>query len=155
MALERTLILLKPDCMQRRLCGETLSRFEKRGLKPIACKMLRMDGRMCEEHYAHIKDKPFFPRIKEFMTSTPIVAIVLEGKEAVKLVRDMLGVTNARNAAVGTIRGDLALSNMMNLVHASDSIETAQKEIARFFKKDELFEWKASLDASTYGSDEI
>lgn len=153
--MERTLIILKPDCMQRRMCGEVFSRFEKRGFKAVACKMLRMDSKMCEEHYAHIKDKPFFPRIKEFMTSTPVIVMVLEGKEIVKLVRDMLGVTNARNAAVGTVRGDFALSNMMNLVHASDSVETAQKEIARFFKKDELFEWKAALEASTYGSDEI
>jgi len=137
------------------MCGEVFSRFEKRGFKVVACKMLRMDGKLCEEHYAHIKDKPFFPKIREFMTSAPVIAMVLEGKEIVKLVRDMLGVTNARNAAVGTIRGDFALSNMMNLVHASDSVETAQKEIARFFKKDELFEWKATLEASTYGTDEI
>ncbi|VVB58749.1 Nucleoside diphosphate kinase [Candidatus Anstonella stagnisolia] len=153
--MERTLIILKPDCMQRRMCGEVFSRFEKRGFKVAACKMLRMSEKLCEEHYAHIKDKPFFPRIKEFMTSAPVIVMVLEGKEIVRLVRDMLGVTNARNAAVGTIRGDFALSNMMNLVHASDSVETAQKEIARFFKKDELFEWKGTLENSTYGTDEL
>ena len=153
--MERTLIILKPDCMQRRMAGEVLSRLEKRGFKIVACKMVRMGAKMCDEHYAHIKDKPFFPRIQEFMTSAPVIVMVLEGKEIVKLVRDMLGATNARNAAVGTIRGDLALSNMMNLVHASDSVETAQKEIARFFKKDELYEWKEKLMQCTYGSDEI
>lgn len=153
--MERTLVILKPDCMQRRMAGVVLSRLEKRGFKAVACKMLRMDAKMCEEHYAHIKDRPFFPRIKEFMTSAPVIVMVLEGKDVVRLVRDMLGVTNAREAAVGTIRGDFALSNMMNLVHASDSVQTAQKEIARFFKKDELFEWKQTLESSTYGPDEL
>jgi len=147
--------MLKPDCVQRRMCAQVLSRFERRGFKIVGCKMLRMDAKMCEEHYAHIKDKPFFPRIREFMTSSPVIVMVLEGKEIVRLAREMLGVTNARNAAVGTIRGDFALSNMMNLVHASDSAQTAQKEIARFFEKGELFEWKAALQGSTCGSDEV
>lgn len=109
---------------------------------------------ICDEHYAHLKDKPFFPKLVKFMTSGPIVAGVLEGVDCVNVVRAMCGATNSRNAAPGTIRGDFGLSTQYNIIHASDSLETAEKEIARFFKKDELHSYKRVLDSLTAAEDE-
>jgi nucleoside-diphosphate kinase len=152
--MERTLIILKPDCVQRGLCGQVLSRFEKRGFSISAMKMVQLGSALLREHYAHIADKPFFPGIEKFMSSSPVVIAVIEGKDAVESVRSMCGPTNARKAAPGTIRGDYSLSMQCNVIHASDSIETAQKEIARFFKPDEIHSYKRSLEGLTYSSDE-
>jgi nucleoside-diphosphate kinase len=154
MANERTLIILKPDAVQRGLTGAILSRFESRGFTIAGMKMVLLRPQILEEHYAHIKDKPFFPGIAKFMSSCPVVVAVIEGKDAIDAVRAMCGPTNARKAAPGTIRGDLSLSMQCNVIHASDSPETAQKEVARFFKQDELHSYKRVLEDITYSEDE-
>ena len=153
--MERTLVLVKPDALQRQMAGEVVSRIEKKGLRLVAVKMITLDDKTLEDHYSHLKDKPFFPRIKAFMKSAPVIAIVAEGRGAVEVVRKLCGVTNGREAEAGTIRGDLAMSIQCNLVHASDSAETAQKEIARFFKPSEIFNWKPVLTDYTYASEEV
>lgn len=155
MKLEKTFVMVKPDGLQRGLVGEVISRLEKKNLKLVGIKMIFFNDKLLEEHYSHLKDKPFFPRIRKFMTSTPLVAMVWKGIEAVRVVREMAGVTKARDAAPGTIRGDLGLSIQCNVVHASDSIETANKEIERFFKKSELFEWKPALLDNQYSGEEL
>ena len=152
--MEKTLIILKPDCVQRGLCGAVLSRFERRGLSIVAAKMAKLTSAQLHEHYAHLKDKPFFPPLVEFMSSAPVVLAVIEGKDAVEIVRKMCGTTNARNAENGTIRGDFAMSTQYNIIHASDSKETAEKEIKRFFKPDEICSYARTLDSLTYSSDE-
>jgi len=151
---ERTLIILKPDCVQRGLLGAVLSRFESRGFSIAGMKMVNLSAATLKEHYAHIADKPFFPGIASFMSSSPVVVAVVEGKDAVQVTRDMCGPTNARKAAPGTIRGDYSLSMQCNVIHASDSLETAQKEVARFFKPEELYTYKRMLDGITYSADE-
>ena len=138
--MERTLILLKPDAMQKRLCGKIISRFEEAGFAIRGCKMLRLHPSLLREHYAHIADKPFYPEVEKFMASTPVIALVLEGNNAVAAARDMLGVTDSRKAAPGTIRAQMGVDQMVNVAHASDSTETAEKEVRRFFAEDELFE---------------
>ncbi|MEM4633547.1 MAG: nucleoside-diphosphate kinase [Candidatus Anstonellaceae archaeon] len=152
--MERTLVILKPDCVQRGLCGEILSRFEKRGFSIVGMKMVRLGKEILHQHYSHIADKPFFPGIVEFMSSCPVVVAVIEGKEAVEVVRTMCGPTNARKASPGTIRGDYALSMQCNIIHASDSIETAKKEIARFFSPEELHSYTRILEPLTYSKEE-
>ncbi|MEM4272139.1 MAG: nucleoside-diphosphate kinase [Candidatus Bilamarchaeaceae archaeon] len=154
MAMERTLILLKPDAFQRALLGEIISRFERKGLKIVGMKMLRMSPALSREHYAHLTSKAFYSGLEKFITSGPLLAFVLEGQEAVEVVRNIVGVTNARKAAAGTIRGDLSMSTGRNTIHASDSLETAKKEIARFFKKEELFDYKLELWDYLYAEDE-
>jgi len=154
MSTERTLIILKPDSVQRGLLGAVLSRFESRGFSIAGMKMVKLSPELLKEHYAHIADKPFFPGIASFMSSSPVVVAVIEGKDAVQVTRDMCGPTNARKAAPGTIRGDFALSMQCNVIHASDSLESAQKEVARFFKPEELFSYKRMLEAITYSADE-
>ncbi len=151
--MERTLILLKPDAVSRGLIGEIISRFEKKGLKIVGMKMLWMDKELARNHYAKYVDKPFFPLLEKFMTSKPIVAMVLEGKDAIKVVRTMVGSTNGREASPGTIRGDFGMSISKNLIHASDSEETAKEEIARFFKEEELFDWENGEEI--YSEDEL
>ena len=131
--MECTLILCKPDCMEKNLAGEVLRRFAGAGLRPVAAKMLRLTDDLLAEHYAHVKDRPFFPDIVAFMKARPVLALVLEGDNAVATVRDLLGPTDSRKAAPGTIRGDLGTDNMRNMVHASDSTENARIEIDRFF----------------------
>ena len=155
MAIERTLIILKPDAVNRGMCGEVLARFERKGLKIIALKMAWLDEKILREHYAHLAAKPFFPEIVEFMSRSPVIIGVLEGRNAVELVRGMCGVTDANKAAPGTIRGDFAISTSRNIIHASDSIETAKKEIARFFKQEELFDYKLSNEKYLYAADEL
>ncbi|MEM3060428.1 MAG: nucleoside-diphosphate kinase [Candidatus Anstonellales archaeon] len=135
---EQTLIILKPDCLIGGFVGEVIRRFERRGLKIIAMKMMRLEDSLLDEHYAHLKNKPFFSSIKKFMKSAPVIVAVLEGKECVRVVREMCGPTNPRNAAPGTIRGDFSLSIQCNIIHASDSPKTAETEIKKFFRKDEL-----------------
>jgi len=143
--MERTLIIMKPDALQRNLVGEIVGRFEKKGLKIIGMKMMQLDDLKLEEHYAHHKDKPFFEDIKKYMKSFPVLLMVLEGVQVVEAVRIIVGSTKGIEADAGTIRGDLAMSNK-NLVHASDSPENAEVEIYRFFNEDELFNYK-KLDA--------
>jgi len=154
MSTERTLIILKPDAVQRGLLGAIFSRFEARGFSIAGMKMVKLSPAILKEHYAHIADKPFFPGIAAFMSSCPVVVAVVEGKEVVQVTRDMCGPTNARKAAPGTIRGDFALSMQCNVIHASDSIESAHKEIARFFKPEELFSYSRMLEGITYSADE-
>ena len=154
MANERTLIILKPDAVQRGLLGAVLSRFESRGFSIAGMKMVQLSAATLKEHYAHIADKPFFPGIASFMSSSPVVVAAIEGKEAVQVVRDMCGPTNARKALPGTIRGDFSLSMQCNVIHASDSVETAQKEVARFFSPEELHTYKRMLHEVTYSADE-
>ena len=133
MAVDRTLVLIKPDAVQRALAGEILGRFERRGLKVVDGKLLTVDRALAEEHYAEHAEKPFFGELVEFITSAPTLALVLEGEGAIGVVRTTMGATNPADAAPGTIRGDLALSMPDNLVHGSDSPESAQREIALWF----------------------
>lgn len=137
--MERTLILLKPDCVQEKNCGEVIGRFEKAGFTIRACKMMRLSPDILKEHYAHVADKPFFPEISDFMQSSPVVGLILEGEGIVDKVRDMLGPTDSEAAPKGTIRGDLGKNKMVNVVHASDSPENALIEINRFFAPEEIF----------------
>ncbi|MDD4287165.1 MAG: nucleoside-diphosphate kinase [Candidatus Peribacteraceae bacterium] len=139
--MERTLILLKPDAVSKKICGKVISRFEEAGLKICGMKMIHLQPSLLREHYAHIADKPFYPEVEEFMASVPVIAMVMEGEEAVAKVREMLGVTDSRKAAPGTIRAEYGKDQMVNVAHASDSPETAKKEVNRFFTKDELFEY--------------
>ncbi len=155
MAMERTLIILKPDAVNRGLSGEIITRFEKKGLKIVGLKMVWLKEGILREHYAHLVSKPFFPDLLEFMSRSPVIIGVLEGRNAVELVRSMCGVTDANKAAPGTIRGDFALSTSRNVIHASDSHETAEKEISRFFKKDELFDYGLNNIKYLYADDEM
>lgn len=136
--MERTLILCKPDCMKKNLAGEVINRFQKAGLGIQAAKVIRLTDAVLTEHYSHIKDKPFFPEIVTFMKSEPVLAIILTGENAVAKVRDLLGPTDSRKAPKGTIRGDLGETNMVNIAHASDSVENAEIEVKRFFRADEI-----------------
>ncbi|MGD1030891.1 MAG: nucleoside-diphosphate kinase [Opitutaceae bacterium] len=137
--MQRTLIIFKPDCMEKRLVGTVLDRFEKAGFGIIGCKMTRLLPPVLREHYAHVASLPFYPDIERFMGSRPVIVMALEGENVVKRVRDLLGPTDSRKAAKGTIRGDFGTDMMINVVHASDSNATAGTEIARFFKPEELF----------------
>ena len=130
---ERTLVLIKPDAVRRGLVGEVLGRYERKGLRVVAMDLRRIDAGTADRHYAEHVDKAFYPPLRDFITSGPLVALVLEGDTAVDVVRELHGATDGRKAAPGTVRGDLALSNRENLVHASDSQESAAREIATFF----------------------
>jgi len=138
MAVERTLIILKPDCMRKGLVGEVLKRLEGAKLKIAALKVIRLTPEICDVHYAHLKDKPYFKGIVEFMTSTPVIVGVVEGEGAVGKVRELCGPTDSKKAAKGTIRGDYGEDIQANILHASDSVETAEAEVARFFKPEEV-----------------
>lgn len=135
---ERTLVLIKPDGVRRKLAGEILARFEARGLEIRALKLLKVSEELAGQHYAEHREKPFFGELVEFITSTPTIAMVLEGEGAILSVRSTMGATNPANSAPGTIRGDLALSMPDNLVHGSDSPESAAREIALWFGEDEI-----------------
>lgn len=152
--MQRTFIMLKPDALNRGLIGEVLARFEKRGLRILGLKMIRMDERLCRTHYAHHANKSFFPSLIRFMTSSPVVCAVLEGKQAIDVVRKMCGSTNAREAESGTVRGDYSLSTQANIIHASDTPEIAEAEIARFFKPGELFDYRLPHHELQYADDE-
>ena len=152
--MERTLILIKPDALQRGLVGKVMTYFENKGLKLVGNKMMQLDDAILNEHYSHLVTKPFFKGIADFMKSAPVMAQCWEGNDAVKVVRNLCGITNARDAAPGTIRGDLAMSVMCNLVHASDSSETALVEVPRFFKSEELFNYDKKNYAVIYADDE-
>lgn len=152
--MERTLVLIKPDGIQRSLVGKIVTRFEEKGLKMIGCKMMRLDEAVLREHYAHIADKPFFPGVANFMKSSPVLAMCWEGLEAVDAVRLITGATKARQADAGTIRGDFAMSVSCNVIHTSDSVETAGKEVPRFFKEDELHTYFKSEYEHVYNEEE-
>lgn len=139
--MERTLILLKPDAVTKGICGKVITRFEEAGFKIRGCKMMKLDAKILRDHYAHIADKPFYPEVETFMQSSPVIALVLEGDGIVNRMRDMLGVTDSRKAAPGTLRAEFGVDMMVNVAHASDSAETAEKEVTRFFKGNELFSW--------------
>ncbi len=141
MAIERTLVLVKPGAVQRELTGEIITRFERKGIKIVGIKMMTMDDDMVEEHYSHLKEMPFFGNIKKTMQRTPIVALALEGHDIVKRVRVLTGDTNPREAAPGTIRGDYSISLSNNVIHASANHKEALDELQRFFKEDELFNY--------------
>ena len=140
--MEETLVILKPDCVQKKLAGRVIARFEEAGLAIAGMKMALLDDALLDEHYAHLKDKPFFPELKNVMKSSPVVLMVLRGDNAVEAVRAMCGPTDSKKALKGTIRGDYGTDVQRNIVHASDSRETAEKEITRFFSKSELFGWR-------------
>jgi nucleoside-diphosphate kinase len=137
--MQRTLIIFKPDCMQQRHVGNVLNRFEQAGFTIIGCKLVRLTPAILREHYAHVADKPFYPQIEEFMSSQPVIVMALQGEQVVQKVRDLLGPTDSRKAAKGTIRGDFGTEMMKNVAHASDTVENAKAEIARFFKPEEVF----------------
>lgn len=151
---ERTLIIIKPDALQRNLLGKIIERFEQKGLKIVGLKMMRLDDVLLDEHYGHHKDKPFFESLKKFMKNSPVAVMVLEGLEAVKIVRMICGATSGRQADIGTIRGDFSMSTQANIVHASDSVETAEKEIWRFFNSDEIFDYQKIDFEHIYGEEE-
>ena len=152
--MEKTLILIKPNAIQRGLTGDIITRFERKGLRFVGIKMMFMTDEIVNEHYAHLKERPFFPYLKASMQAAPIIACCLEGAEAVDTVRLMVGATNSRKALPGTIRGDFSMSGEQNVVHASDSVENAQIEINRFFKEGELFDYNSAVTAFEYGGEE-
>jgi len=139
---EKSLIIIKPDAVQRNLIGEIITRIERKGLKIIGMKMASISDALLEEHYAHIKDKPFFPGIRDFMKSSPVIVMAVEGINAISSLRIIVGPTKAWEADAGTIRGDFSLSTQSNIVHASDSIENGEIEVSRFFDPSEIFSYK-------------
>lgn len=151
---EKSLIIIKPDAIQRSLVGNIITRFEQKGLKIVGMKMMYLSDVVVEDHYSHIKDKPFFPRIKKFMTSSPVIVMILSGIHAIDSIRLIVGITKGFEADAGTIRGDLSLSMQSNVVHASDSVENAQQEIERFFTKDEVISYE-KVDTMYVFSDEL
>ncbi|MBI2451360.1 MAG: nucleoside-diphosphate kinase [Parcubacteria group bacterium] len=152
---ERTLIIIKPDALQRNLLGEIISRFEKKGLKIIGFKMMELGDVLLEEHYAHHKDKSFFAGLKRFMKSSPVILTVLEGPNIIKSVRLIVGPTRGYEADAGSIRGDFSMSAQYNIVHASDSLENAEIEIRRFFAPGELFDYPKVDFEWIYSEEEI
>jgi nucleoside-diphosphate kinase len=151
---ETTVILLKPDCLQRSILGEVLHRFERKGLRVIGLKMMQLDDVLLGDHYAHHKDKPFFDSLKRFMKSAPIVAVALSGINAIEATRFIVGSTAGYKADAGTIRGDFSISGQANIVHASDSKEAADAELKRFFKPEELFDYQKIDFNFVYGEEE-
>src|SRR5215211_3687933 len=153
--MERTLILLKPDCVQRRLMGRVIARFEDKALNIIAMKMMRVTPELAKKHYAEHVQKDWYPTLEGFITGGPIVAAIIEGLEAIRVVREMLGATNGLKAAPGTIRGDFSSSRQMNLVHASDGSESAARELALYFGNDEICEHNLLITPSLRAGDEV
>ena len=137
--MEESLVLLKPDCLEGRKCGEVLKRFEEADFEVYGVKMMRLSDEILQEHYSHLTDLPFFPEIQGFMQSSPVVAIALRGENAITRIREMVGPTDSTVAQKGTLRGDFGQDKMKNVVHASDSVENGQAELNRFFGEDELF----------------
>jgi len=153
--LNKTLVIFKPSAVQRGLIGEIISRFERKGLILAGMKMVWLNDEILSEHYANLKDKPFFQKVKDSMKICPVIVCCLKGKDAVQTVRLLTGVTNSREALPGTIRGDFSMSMRENIVHASDSPETAVEELQRFFNDDELFDYNMSIISNLYANDEI
>jgi nucleoside-diphosphate kinase len=152
--LEQTLVIIKPDAVNRALSGEIIKRFENKGLQIVALKMLELTPYVLKEHYAHHKDKDFFEGLLGFMASIPSIAMILQGKEAVAVVRKMVGPTQGREAAPGTLRGDYSVSNQSNIVHASEDKDAAEAEIKRFFKKEEIHDYQKMDFDWIYSKDE-
>lgn len=148
--MEQTYLMIKPDGVQRGLCGEILSRFEKKGLKIVAMKMMIIPKATAENHYGEHKDKKFFPSLIAYITSGPVLAMVLEGENAVSVCRNMMGKTNPVESAPGTIRGDYAMVTGLNIIHGSDSVESAKREISIFFKPEELVTYEKTSDKWLY-----
>lgn len=153
--MEQTLVILKPSCIERNLIGEIIGRIEKRGLIICGMKMIQLDEPILREHYSHLVDKPFFPSIVESMTASPVIVMCLKGVDVVGVFREMVGVTNGRKAAPGTLRGDFCMSGSLNIIHASDSVENAKMEIARFFKPEEIFDYVPGNLKFIYADDEV
>lgn len=152
--MEKTLIILKPSTIQRALIGKVLDRFQQKGLTVNGIKMMQLDEKILREHYAHLVDRPFFPMLLRSMMATPVIVACLSGKDAVAVVRTMTGATNSRVASPGTIRGDFGMSGQENIIHASDSVENAQIELARFFSPDEIFDYTPITTPAIYSPDE-
>lgn len=152
--MERTFVILKPACLQRGIVGEVISRFEKKGLKLVAMKMAAPGPEVWDEHYAHLKERHFFPWIKASMMASPVILCCWEGYNAVSVVRNMAGATKGSAAVPGTIRGDYSLSAQENIVHTSDSLENAAVELARFFKPEDYFDYPSPLNQFLYAPDE-
>jgi nucleoside-diphosphate kinase len=148
--MEQTLIIFKPDAVQRGLCGEILARFEKKGLQVVGMKFMKIPQQLAETHYEPHKCKPFYAGLVRFMTSSPVVVLALKGKDAIAIARKMMGATFGSKAEPGTIRGDYGVSNSFNLIHGSDSPESAQRELALFFKPDELIDWTPANQGWVY-----
>ena len=148
--MERTLIIFKPDAVQRGICGEILTRFERKGLQIVATKFMRIPTQLAETHYEPHKGKGFYPGLVKFMTSSPVLVMALQGKDAIAIARKMMGATFGAKAEPGTIRGDYGVSNSFNLIHGSDSQESAQRELGLFFKKDELLDWTPASQGWVY-----
>jgi nucleoside-diphosphate kinase len=148
--MERTLIILKPDAVQRGLCGQIIDRFEKKGLQILGIKLMKISPALAEKHYSPHKGKPFYEGLVKFMTSSPVIVLALAGKDAIAISRKMMGATFGSKAEPGTIRGDFGVSNSFNLVHGSDSVESAQRELALFFTPEELVDWKPANQAWVY-----
>ena len=152
--MERTFVLFKPDCVERRLVGRVMGRLEEKGLNLIAMKLLRVTPDLAKQHYAEHVNKPFYPGLEKFITASPVVACVWEGLEAIRVVREMLGATSGLKAAPGTIRGDYSSSRQMNLVHASDGAESAAREIGLYFLPNEIHSYQPTLTPWMRAGDE-
>lgn len=153
--MEITLVILKPSAVQRGIIGEIISRFERKGIQIVGMKMVELTDEAINEHYSHLVGKSFFCRIKDSMQASPVIVMALKGLDVINVVRDLSGVTNGREAQPGTIRGDYSMSVQENIVHASDSPETAQAELKRFFSEDEIFSYSHYLIPYLYANDEI
>ncbi len=153
--MERTLVLLKPDCFERRLVGRIIAKFEDKAINIVAMKLIRISPELAKQHYAEHVEKPFYTGLEAFITGAPVVAMVLEGLEAIRVVRDLLGATSGLKAAPGTIRGDFSSSQQMNLVHASDGPEAAAREIDLYFKTGEILDYSPTLARWFHAADEV
>lgn len=153
--MEQTLVILKPSAVERCLIGQIITRIQNKGLIITGMKMMQLDETILKEHYAHLTDRPFFPSIVESMTASPVVVLCLKGVDAVSVFRQMTGVTNGRNAAPGTLRGDFCMSGQANIIHASDSVENAKIEIERFFSPAEIFDYTPEYAKFLYSDDEM
>ena len=153
--MEQTLVILKPSAIERGLVGEVITRIQDKGLIITGMKMMQLDEAILREHYAHLVDRPFFPLIVASMVASPVICMVLKGVDAVETFRKMTGATNGRKAEPGTLPGDFCMSGQANIVHASDSVENAKIEIARFFKPEEVLDYTPSNLAFLYAEDEL
>lgn len=153
--MERTLLIIKPCAVQRGLVGKVITRLEEKGLKLVAMKMAQLGPEVLKEHYSHLASKPFYPIIEESMMAAPVILTCWEGIDAVEVVREMAGTTNGRKAMPGTLRGDFCVSHQENIVHTSDSLETAEKELKRFFKDEDYFDYPSPMLSFIYAKDEL
>ncbi len=153
---EQTLVIVKPDALQRALVGSIIQRFEQKGLKLVAVKMMSLDTAILDRHYEHHVGKAFYAGLVQFMSSAPCIVMIWQGVEAIATVRKLCGITKSREAEMGSIRGDFAMSQQMNLIHSSDSIASATREMGIFFPSEsEIFNWKSHIEESVYADDEV